>query len=201
MIDYFKLIEEINSSRRINFTDLVEISGLNPSQDFCGVDLRGCNFRNQDLRNFNFTNSLLYGAEIRGARFSDESIAGAYFFEFEKDFGERAKFAGRKFVASARFHEREINFVPLLVVGRVDEIQSYIDIQKPRERSSRVLDAINVAEFALREETNLRAAIEVSGLISKHISSGFPLAKYKYKEELMRTHKLFGEVRNILPSR
>jgi|HubBroStandDraft_1064217.scaffolds.fasta_scaffold00296_32 formylglycine-generating enzyme required for sulfatase activity len=57
-----------------SFSELASVAGLDPACDLVGADLRGVNFRTDDLARYNFT-----GADLRAADFSAARLAGAIF--------------------------------------------------------------------------------------------------------------------------
>lgn len=70
-IEYWtrKIIEVLESPSE-NFGELVQISGLDPTEDFKNRDLSGVDFSGSNLEFFDFTGSNLQGVRFHGARIS-----------------------------------------------------------------------------------------------------------------------------------
>jgi uncharacterized protein YjbI with pentapeptide repeats len=192
--------EAVFGSESSTFVELVQKTSLDPTSDFKKCDLRGCNLRNQDLRQFDFTGSVLFGAEIKGAVFNVVSLKGALLFEFERNFPENVVLAGRLFLLSRKYYEREISLVALLALGKTNEAQSYMKYQKIREKSSRVMDAITRAERIIGEGNSKFVAIDLANYVTGRVRTGYPLARYKYRQAIGEVNRLFPEVKSILPS-
>ena len=71
-------LEAIATSKTDDFVELTKRSGLNPSKDFIGADLRGADLRNQDLTEFDLTGADITGALIEGAKFNPERSPSTY---------------------------------------------------------------------------------------------------------------------------
>lgn len=65
-------LEAIATSTTTSFVELVKLSGLDPTKDFVGADLRGADLREQDLTKFNLTGANITGALTSGAKFDPE---------------------------------------------------------------------------------------------------------------------------------
>lgn len=72
-----KRAEKVLSAVTDNFVELVKISGLNPSKDFVGANLRGVDFGGSDLSEFRFRNADLRGAILHNATYNASSFTGA----------------------------------------------------------------------------------------------------------------------------
>lgn len=60
-----------------SFHDLAEAAGLDPACDFIGADLRGIDFRDEDLTAFDFSGADLSYSDFRRARVTSGSFEGA----------------------------------------------------------------------------------------------------------------------------
>jgi len=58
------------------FSELVDLSGLDPSTDFQGVDLSGIDFKESDLREFRFRGSRLDFCDLSSAMTSSRTLDG-----------------------------------------------------------------------------------------------------------------------------
>ena len=69
--DFTKRLEMLASHETDNFIELTRVSGLDPTSDFIGADLRGVDLRGLDLSEYDFTNADMEGALIDGTVFQD----------------------------------------------------------------------------------------------------------------------------------
>jgi uncharacterized protein YjbI with pentapeptide repeats len=77
-----RLADRTIKDASVGFRTMVEIAGLSPAKDFMGASLQGLDFRDEDLRGFNFSQADLTGADfrradIRGVNFDGAILTGA----------------------------------------------------------------------------------------------------------------------------
>jgi uncharacterized protein YjbI with pentapeptide repeats len=72
-----RLIETALGDPNVAFRKLAEAAGLNPARDFVGASLVDVDFRDEDLRGFNFARADLTGADFRRANVEGVSFDGA----------------------------------------------------------------------------------------------------------------------------
>jgi hypothetical protein len=72
-----RVIETALGDRNVSFRALAEAAGLNPASDFVGALLGDVDFRDEDLRGFNFDKSDLTGSDFRRANVEGVSFEGA----------------------------------------------------------------------------------------------------------------------------
>jgi hypothetical protein len=69
-----RVLAEILNADGADFSRLVEVAGLDPSEDFRGADLRGVDFGRSDLEGYDFSD-----ADLSGCRFDRARLGGAVF--------------------------------------------------------------------------------------------------------------------------
>lgn len=67
-----KDLESIALAQSDDFAELAKSSGLNPSTDFVGADLRGADLSGQDLTEFDLTGADITGALTKGTKFNPD---------------------------------------------------------------------------------------------------------------------------------
>jgi len=72
-----RLADRTINDASVGFRTMVEIAALSPEEDFIGASLQGLDFRDEDLRGFNFSRANLTGADFRRADIRGVSFDGA----------------------------------------------------------------------------------------------------------------------------
>jgi uncharacterized protein YjbI with pentapeptide repeats len=72
-----RLADRTIKDASVGFRTMVEIAGLSPAEDFMGASLQGLDFRDENLRGFNFSQADLTGADFRRADIRGVNLDGA----------------------------------------------------------------------------------------------------------------------------
>ncbi|MEZ5828610.1 MAG: pentapeptide repeat-containing protein [Hyphomicrobiales bacterium] len=190
--DLIKLAE----SQGEQFVELARATGLDPKRDFIGADLTFCNFENQDLREFNFTD-----ADLRYCRFYRTVLLG--------DHIRGTQFSSRKgflvtSVTSGHIAKDDIPLSSLTYTDAIATVIKRLSELETIEEKTQYLEGVvaldprqslqRFARTAFSERGRLQqSSIAIPSLMGSAISSIYPLARGKLIDSYIR---ILGENRH-----
>ncbi len=193
MDDLGSVAEKIASIKSTKFLNLIKVYEFDPETDFVDVDLRNSDFSYQDVSKFNFSGSLLTGSNTKGAKFSEQSLTYAIFFD--PKLMEQLKpyrYLINRSVFSRRYYERIANFATLAICNPKSNIfpigEEIVANDISKYASHFAYNVLHIIES--NEMSENTKSLEIARIARKQT---YPLDRQKYYRELEKLQKMYSK--------